>query len=83
MRPATERLLVSFQMETPVDGSGGAAGSGAGFDLERRDPASGTRRPAVLRLANDRKPPSLFTGGSALALGEVRAEGLNLVHMTR
>lgn len=71
-------LLVSFQMETLLDPSGGGAGSGPGFVLERLDPASGTWRPAVLRVANDRKPPSLFTGGSALALAEVRVERYRL-----
>lgn len=71
-------LLVSFQMEALVDGSGGGAGSGAGFALERRDAASGAWRPAALRIANDRRPPSLFTGGSALALGEVRVERYRL-----
>ncbi|MER5872775.1 hypothetical protein [Streptomyces sp. NPDC002044] len=69
---AYRHLLVAFQMETLVDGSGGGPGAGPGFALERRDPASGAWRPAALRVANDRMPPSLFTGGSALALGEVR-----------
>ncbi|MFD3325426.1 hypothetical protein [Streptomyces sp. NPDC058701] len=71
-------LLVSFQMEALVGGSGGGAGPGAGLALERRDPATGAWRPAVLRIAGDRKPPSLFTGGSALALGEVRVERYRL-----
>ncbi|MCY0941108.1 hypothetical protein [Streptomyces antarcticus] len=75
---AYRHLLVAFQMETLVDGSGGGPGAGPGFALERREPASGAWRPAALRVANDRMPPSLFTGGSALAVGEVRVERYRL-----
>ncbi|MFI7353835.1 hypothetical protein ACIBTP_07795 [Streptomyces avidinii] len=67
-------LLVALQMEILVGEPGTPQGSGPGFRLERLDPASGSWRPADLRIANDAKPPSQFTGGSLLAREAVRVE---------
>ncbi|MFC9818202.1 hypothetical protein ACFVJM_39865 [Streptomyces virginiae] len=71
-------LLVALQMEILVGEPGDEPGSGPGFLLERFDPASGTWRPAELRVANDAKPLSLFTGGGPLARGAVRIERYRL-----
>ncbi|MFI1647352.1 hypothetical protein ACH4XT_10495 [Streptomyces avidinii] len=71
-------LLVAFQMEILVGEPGTPQGSGPGFRLERFDPASGGWRPADLRIANDVKPPSQFTGGSPLAREAVRVERYRL-----
>ncbi|WP_405792202.1 hypothetical protein OG753_38490 [Streptomyces sp. NBC_00029] len=71
-------VLVAFQMEMLVGEPGGAAGSGPGFLLERFDPGAGTWRPADFRIANDAKPPSLFTGGGPLAREAVRVERYRL-----
>lgn len=71
-------LLVAFQMELLVGEPGNGPGSGPGFLLERFDPASGTWRPAELRVANDARPLSLFTGGGPLARGAVRVERYRL-----
>lgn len=67
-------LLITFQMESLVGEPGDQPGSGPGFLLERLDASSGAWRPAELRIANDAKPPSLFTGGSPLARDAVRVE---------
>ncbi|MFJ8014857.1 hypothetical protein [Streptomyces sp. NPDC096339] len=67
-------VLVAFQMEFLVGEPGDRPGSGPGFLLERLDVASGTWRPADLRIANDVKPLSLFTGGAPLAREAVRVE---------
>ncbi|MFD7256463.1 hypothetical protein [Streptomyces sp. NPDC059874] len=71
---AYRHVLVAFQMELLVGEPGDQPGSGPGFVLERLDPASGVWRPADLRIANDVKPPSLFTGGTPLAREAVRVE---------
>lgn len=71
-------LLVAFQMEMLVGGAGAGAGGGPGFLLERFDPASGSWRPADFRIANDAKPPSLFSGGGPLAREAVRTERYRL-----
>ncbi|MEC4576558.1 hypothetical protein [Streptomyces virginiae] len=71
-------LLVALQMEILVGEPGDQPGSGPGFLLERFDRASGTWRPAELRVANDAKPLSLFTGGGPLARGAVRIERYRL-----
>ncbi|MFB7171468.1 hypothetical protein ACFCYM_11685 [Streptomyces sp. NPDC056254] len=71
-------LLVALQMEMLVGEPGDRAGSGPGFLLERFDPASGTWRSAELRVANDAKPLSLFTGGGPLAREAVRTERYRL-----
>ncbi len=71
-------LLVAFQMESLVGEPGDQPGSGPGFLLERFDPASGTWRPAALRVANDHMPASMFTGGGPLARGGVRVERYRL-----
>ncbi|MFD9100089.1 hypothetical protein ACFVZN_03325 [Streptomyces virginiae] len=71
-------LLVALQMEILVGEPGDEPGSGPGFLLERFDRASGTWRPAELRVANDAKPLSLFTGGGPLARGAVRIERYRL-----
>ncbi|WP_405435414.1 hypothetical protein OG373_02285 [Streptomyces avidinii] len=71
-------LLVALQMEILVGEPGAPQGSGPGFRLERFDPASGSWRPADLRIANDVKPPSQFTGGSPLAREAVRVERYRL-----
>lgn len=71
-------LLVAFQMEMLVGEAGAGAGSGPGFLLERFDPASGSWRPADFRIANDAKPPSLFSGGGPLAREAVRTERYRL-----
>lgn len=71
-------LLVAFQMELLVGGPGDQAGSGPGFLLERFDRASGAWRPADFRIANDFKPPSMFTGGGPLAREAVRIERYRL-----
>ncbi len=57
---------------------GNPQGSGPGFLLERFDPGSGGWRPADFRIAHDAKPPSLFSGGSALAREAVRVERYRL-----
>ncbi|MGW7334336.1 hypothetical protein ACWGIU_38225, partial [Streptomyces sp. NPDC054840] len=75
---AYRHLLVAFQMEMLVGEPGARAGSGPGFLLERFDPASGSWRPADFRIANDAKPPSLFSGGSPLAREAVRTERYRL-----
>ncbi|MFF4009484.1 hypothetical protein [Streptomyces sp. NPDC001717] len=67
-------VLVAFQMEFLVGEPGDRPGSGPGFLLERLDAASGAWRPADLRIANDVKPLSLFTGGAPLAREAVRVE---------
>ncbi|MGW6984519.1 hypothetical protein ACWGE1_34575 [Streptomyces sp. NPDC054932] len=71
-------VLVAFQMEILVGEPGDGAGSGPGFLLERFDTASGGWRPADFRIANDAKPPALFTGGSRLARDAVRVERYRL-----
>ncbi|MEU9253057.1 hypothetical protein AB0D66_14565 [Streptomyces sp. NPDC048270] len=71
-------LLVAFQMESLVGEPGDRPGSGPGFLLERLDPASGTWRPAALRVANDHMPASVFTGGTPLAREAVRSERYRL-----
>ncbi|MFI8344726.1 hypothetical protein ACIF8W_32310 [Streptomyces sp. NPDC085639] len=71
-------LLVALQMEILVGEPGNPRGSGPGFLLERLDPGSGGWRPADFRIANDAKPPSLFSGGSALAREAVRVERYRL-----
>ncbi|MFE9463162.1 hypothetical protein ACFYNW_05720 [Streptomyces virginiae] len=71
-------LLVALQMEILVGEPGDRAGSGPGFLLERFDRASGIWRSAELRVANDVKPLSLFTGGEPLARGAVRIERYRL-----
>ncbi|WP_030761974.1 hypothetical protein [Streptomyces sp. NRRL F-2664] len=71
-------LLVAFQMEVLVGGPGDVPASGPGLLLERFDQASGTWRPAELRVANDAKPLSLFTGGGPLARDAVRVERYRL-----
>ncbi|WP_158718535.1 MULTISPECIES: hypothetical protein [unclassified Streptomyces] len=71
-------LLVALQMELLVGEPGHAPGSGPGFLLERFDQASGTWRPAELRVANDARPLPLFTGGGPLARGAVRVERYRL-----
>ncbi|MFF8262228.1 hypothetical protein [Streptomyces virginiae] len=71
-------LLVALQMEILVGEPGDRAGSGPGFLLERFDRASGTWRSAELRVANDAKPLSLFTGGEPLARRAVRIERYRL-----
>ncbi|WP_327739644.1 hypothetical protein OG749_43160 [Streptomyces nojiriensis] len=71
-------LLVAFQMEMLVGEAGAGTGSGPGFLLERFDPASGSWRPADFRIANDAKPPSLFSGGGPLAREAVRTERYRL-----
>ncbi|MFE5625664.1 hypothetical protein ACFQ8S_26805 [Streptomyces virginiae] len=71
-------LLVALQMEILVGEPGDEPGSGPGFLLERFDGASGTWRPAELRVANDAQPLSLFTGGGPLARGAVRIERYRL-----
>ncbi|MFD6230893.1 hypothetical protein ACFWFZ_29130 [Streptomyces sp. NPDC060232] len=71
-------LLVALQMEILVGEPGDEPGSGPGFLLERFDQASGTWRPGELRVANDAKPLSLFTGGGPLAPGAVRTERYRL-----
>ncbi|WP_030384938.1 hypothetical protein [Streptomyces sp. NRRL S-241] len=72
-------LLVALQMEILMGEPGNPQGSGPGFLLERLDPTgSGGWRPADFRIANDAKPPSLFTGGSALARDAVRVERYRL-----
>ncbi|MFF4423058.1 hypothetical protein ACFY04_20140 [Streptomyces sp. NPDC001549] len=75
---AYRHVLVAFQMEMLVGEAGAGAGSGPGFLLERFDPASGSWRPADFRIANDAKPPSLFSGGSPLAREAVRTERYRL-----
>ncbi|MEU4358113.1 hypothetical protein [Streptomyces virginiae] len=71
-------LLVALQMEILVGEPGDRAGSGPGFLLERFDRTSGIWRSAELRVANDAKPLSLFTGGEPLARGAVRIERYRL-----
>ncbi|MFG2874778.1 hypothetical protein ACGFYU_07165 [Streptomyces sp. NPDC048337] len=71
-------LLVAFQMEILVGEPGDRPGSGPGFVLERFDPASGGWRAAALRIANDRMPESMYTGGAPLALETVRVERYRL-----
>ncbi|OEJ34926.1 hypothetical protein [Streptomyces subrutilus] len=71
-------LLVAFQMESLVGEPGDRPGSGPGFLLERFDPASGTWRPAALRVANDHLPASMATGGGPLAREAVRVERYRL-----
>ncbi|MFE0634567.1 hypothetical protein [Streptomyces sp. NPDC058875] len=71
-------LLVTFQMEMLVGEPGDRPDDGPGFLLERLDQASGTWRPAELRVANDVKPLSLFTGGRPLARDAVRVERYRL-----
>ncbi|MFF9978204.1 hypothetical protein [Streptomyces erythrochromogenes] len=71
-------LLVAFQMEVLVGEPGDRPGSGPGFLLERFDPASGAWRPAELRVANDTRPLSLYTGGGPLAREAVRVERYRL-----
>ncbi|MGW7437148.1 hypothetical protein [Streptomyces sp. NPDC054849] len=71
-------VVVAFQMEFLVGEPGDLPGSGPGFLLERFDRASATWRPAAFRIANDFKPPSMFTGGSPLAREVVRVERYRL-----
>ncbi|MFF5444844.1 hypothetical protein [Streptomyces sp. NPDC012888] len=54
-------LLLAFQMEAMP------GGSLPGYVLERRDQATGSWRPAALRIANDVMPHAVLTGGSPLA----------------
>ncbi|MFF4447646.1 hypothetical protein [Streptomyces sp. NPDC001502] len=71
-------VVVAFQMEMLVGEGGAGAGSGPGFLLERFDPASGSWRPADFRIANDAKPPALFSGGGPLVRDAVRTERYRL-----
>ncbi|MBT2458694.1 hypothetical protein [Streptomyces sp. ISL-86] len=71
-------LLLAFQMESLVPGPGDIPSTGTDFLLERRDPATGTWRPADLRIANDFKPYGLYEGGAALARDAVRVERYRL-----
>ncbi|MFB6821489.1 hypothetical protein ACFCXA_07845 [Streptomyces virginiae] len=75
---AYRHVLVAFQMEMLVGEPGARAGNGPGFLLERFDPASGSWRPATLRIANDTAPLSLYSGGSPLAREAVRTERYRL-----
>lgn len=75
---AYRHLLVAFQMESLVGEPGGPPAVGPGFVLERFDAASGTWRAAELRVANDRMPESVYTGGAALARDGVRVERYRL-----
>ncbi|MBW5482323.1 hypothetical protein [Streptomyces bambusae] len=74
---AYQHLHLAFQMEilVPEPGDRPALSS---FVLERRDPATGTWRPAALRIANDVLPASLLDGGSPLARDAVRTERYRL-----
>ncbi|MFB7463505.1 hypothetical protein ACFCZ1_08350 [Streptomyces sp. NPDC056224] len=71
-------LLVAFQMESLVGAPGELPGSGPGFLLERFDQASGSWRAAALRIANDRMPEAMYTGGGPLAREGVRVERYRL-----
>ncbi|MEJ8640421.1 hypothetical protein WKI68_01190 [Streptomyces sp. MS1.HAVA.3] len=71
-------VLVAFQMEFLVGEPGDQPGTGPGFLLERFDQAAGTWRATDFRIANDFKPPSMFTGGSPLAREAVRVERYRL-----
>ncbi|MFE5718971.1 hypothetical protein [Streptomyces erythrochromogenes] len=71
-------LLVAFQMEVLVGEPGDRPGSGPGFLLERYDRTSGAWHPAELRVANDARPLSLYTGGGPLARDAVRVERYRL-----
>lgn len=75
---AHRHLLVAFQMEVLVGEPGDRPGSGPGFLLERFDQASGAWRPDELRVANDARPLSLYTGGGPLAREAVRVERYRL-----
>ncbi|MCY0931849.1 hypothetical protein OTB20_37870 [Streptomyces sp. H27-H1] len=71
-------LLAAFQMEFLIGEPGEKQGRGPGFALERFDAASGTWKAAALRIANDRKPESMYTGGAPLAREAVRVERYRL-----
>lgn len=71
-------LLLAFQMEWLVPTPGDTPGPGTDFLLERRDPATGSWRPADLRIANDFQPYGLYAGGAALARDAVRVERYRL-----
>ncbi|WP_327325078.1 hypothetical protein OG735_23110 [Streptomyces sp. NBC_01210] len=66
-------LSVVFQMEMMVADEGSTPPQN-GFVLERRDPATGAWRPVELRVANDVRPHSLFSGGTPLAKDTRRTE---------
>ncbi|MFD7321377.1 hypothetical protein ACFV9D_09825 [Streptomyces sp. NPDC059875] len=59
---AYRHLLLAFQMEAMPGGSAHPA-----YTLERWDRATGTWRPATLRIANDAFPYALYEGGTPLA----------------
>ncbi|MET9885402.1 hypothetical protein ABZZ20_20155 [Streptomyces sp. NPDC006430] len=71
---AYPHLLVAFQMEPLMGGSGDLPGPADPFVLERRDPATGVWRPVELRMATDVKPAHLYEGGAALAPDAFRTE---------
>ncbi|MFJ4775961.1 hypothetical protein [Streptomyces sp. NPDC088762] len=71
-------LLVAFQMEILVGEPGDRPAGGPEFVLERFDQASGGWRAAPLRIANDRMPESMYTGGGPLARDTVRVERYRL-----
>ncbi|MFE2283219.1 hypothetical protein ACFXDJ_03455 [Streptomyces sp. NPDC059443] len=71
-------LLIAFQMESLEGGPGDPPATRPGFALEHFEDSSGTWKPADLRIANDARPESLFTGGSALARDAVRVERYRL-----
>ncbi|MFG2836949.1 hypothetical protein ACGFZH_20495 [Streptomyces zaomyceticus] len=59
-------VLLAFQMESTPGGS-----AHPGYILERWDQATGTWRPATLRIANDTLPYAFHEGGTPLAKNEV------------
>lgn len=61
---AYRHLLLTFQMESLVPEPGDTPGPARSFVLEHQDPATGTWRPAELRVANDLKPYALLSGGA-------------------
>ncbi|MFJ5807606.1 hypothetical protein [Streptomyces sp. NPDC093093] len=75
---AYRHLLLTFQMESLVPEPGDTPGPARAFVLEHRDPATGTWRPAELRVANDFKPYALLSGGAPLARDAVRTEHYRL-----
>ncbi|MER6390205.1 hypothetical protein ABT236_17260 [Streptomyces sp. NPDC001523] len=75
---AYRHLLLTFQMESLVPEPGDTPGPARSFVLEHQDPATGTWRPAELRVANDLKPYALHSGGAPLARDAVRTERYRL-----